>query len=140
MENKKVCQTEGNIIKNNNIDNINSKIVFNKNKKCSAIPKIPSHLSSYQTKENTSFERNITMKNKNDFNLEISHNKNGQKTVRDINTNNKQSKVLEIKNSEVIDKEIIKCMTQLPGTEGYEFLDQRTHLVFSTINWKNYPY
>lgn len=35
--------------------------------------------------------------------------------------------VLEIKNSEVIDKEIIKYMTQLSGTEGYEFLDQRTH-------------
>ena len=95
LDKKKLCQTDGNIIKNNNnIDNINSNIFFNKNNKNLVIP---SRISSYQTKENTSFERNNTMENNNNyFNLDISHNKNGQKTVRDINNINKKNKFLEI--------------------------------------------
>jgi len=102
-----MCQTDGNIFKkyNNNNNDVNkSNIISNKNKKNLVLPeiKMPSHLSSYQTKENTSFERNFTTENNIIFNLDSPHNKNGQKTDRDTqnNINNTNSKILESKKKE----------------------------------------
>ena len=107
LDNKNMCQTDGNIFKkyNNNNNDVNkSNIISNKNKKNLVLPeiKMPSHLSSYQTKENTSFERYFTTENNIIFNLDSPHNKNGQKTDRDTqnNINNTNSKILESKKKE----------------------------------------
>ena len=74
LENNKVCQTEENdYLKNSN-----------KNKKNNMLTGI----SSYQTKENSSSDRNITLENYNNIYAKKSNNK--QKQIRDIKNENKK--------------------------------------------------
>ena len=91
LKNQKRNQTEQNIIQKKKIK---SSIFFNKNKKNLIIPELgnPSHVSTFQTKENTKSDRNLTMEN-NNFNLDSLQNNSTRKTAKalesQINDDNK---------------------------------------------------
>lgn len=98
-ENMKIYQIDGNMIKNNNT--VSSYISSNKNKNNLIFQKMPSH-STNQTKENTSFEKNIQTEN---YYLESPHNKHSQRTERDLyskykNRNNQKNQYLDNENKE----------------------------------------
>ena len=84
LENKQIFQTEGNI----NLNDPNIKL-NNKNKKNLILPdyKTPSYFSSFQTKENTASDRNFTVENNNNFNLDNIHDKNNKNKKINSNTN-----------------------------------------------------
>lgn len=94
LKNQKRNQTEQNIIQKKKIK---SSIFFNKNKKNLILPEFanPSHVSTFQTKENTKSDRNLTMEN-NNFNLDSPQNNSTRKTAKALeNQINDYNKVEE---------------------------------------------
>ena len=90
--------------KRNNTEVESSIFCNNKNKKNLISPdhKNPSHVSTYQTKENTNSDRNVTMENNNNFfNLDSPQNKNTRRTAKAVldsennDDNKKQTKKLK---------------------------------------------
>ena len=104
FKNKKICQTEVNIEQNIILNRC-----FNKNKKNLIIldnNKNPSYFSSYQTKENTSSERNLNGDNSSNLDLNTPFNKNNKKVFVKKNKCDNLDKINNKKKEITLDKDL----------------------------------
>jgi hypothetical protein len=104
FKNKIICQTEVNIEQNIILNKC-----FNKNKKNLIIldnNKNPSYFSSYQTKENTSSERNLNGDNASNLNLNTPFNKNNKNVFIKKNKCDNLDKINNKKKEITLDKDL----------------------------------